>query len=144
VEPRFDEREAQFSPDGKWIAYQQTNDSGNPDIYVQPFPGPGGTWQISTNGGHQVRWRPDGKELFYMDLDTRLMAVKVQLHSEGQTLDKGLPVPLFTSGAHLLVNGVPLQNYVVSKDGQRFLMLVPAGEARTPVINVILNWKGRP
>lgn len=70
----FEEHIGQFSPDGKWIAYQ-SNESGRHEIYVQSFPGPGGKTQVSTNGGAQVRWRRDGKKLFYIALDNRLMAV---------------------------------------------------------------------
>ena len=64
----FDERYPQFSPDGRWVAYQ-SNESGQDDIYVQPFPGPGERSRISTNGGAQVRRRRDGRELFYMAPD---------------------------------------------------------------------------
>ena len=79
VQTNFEERDGQFSPDGKWIAYQ-SNESGRFEIYVQPFPGPARKWgPISTNGGAQVRWRRDGKELFYIALDDRLMAVPIQL-----------------------------------------------------------------
>src|SRR5262249_36243778 len=68
----FEERDGQFSPDGKWIAYQ-SNESGRFEIYVQPFPGPGGKFQISTNGGTQVRWNKNGKELFYLSLSGEMM-----------------------------------------------------------------------
>ena len=96
VQTNFDERDGQFSPDGKWIAYQ-SNESGRFEIYVQPFPGPGGKSQVSTNGGAQVRWRRDGKELFYIALDGRLMAVPIRLASNGQAVEAGTPVPLFAT-----------------------------------------------
>ena len=70
VQTTFEERDGQFSPDGKWIAYQ-SNESGRVEIYVQPFPGTGRKERISTSGGTQVRWRRDGKELFYIALDGR-------------------------------------------------------------------------
>ena len=74
--PEFDEHEPQFSPDGHWIAYQ-SNESGRYEVYVAPFPGPGGKRQVSTAGGTRSRWRADGKELFYIAADNRLMAAEV-------------------------------------------------------------------
>lgn len=65
VQTKFDKRDGQFSPDGKWIAYA-SDESGRPEAYVQQFSGPGGRSQISTNGGGMARWRRDGKELFYI------------------------------------------------------------------------------
>ncbi len=76
VRTNSNEPYGQFSPDGKWIAYQ-SNESGRDEVYVQPFPGPGAKVRISTNGGAQMRWRRDGKELFYIALDGRLMAVPI-------------------------------------------------------------------
>ena len=74
VQTAFDERDAQFSPDGKWIAFE-SNESGRFEIYVQAFPGPGRKWPISPAGGAQVRWSHDGRELFYIAADRRLMSV---------------------------------------------------------------------
>src|SRR5262249_40979775 len=85
VHTNFDKDLAQFSPDGKWIAYQ-SNESGRYEIYIEPFPGPGGQTQVSTNGGAQVRWRRDGKELFYIALDGRLMSVPIRIPSTAQTI----------------------------------------------------------
>ena len=68
VQTKFQEMIGEFSPDGKWIAYQ-TTESGQFEVYVQSFPEPGAREQISTGGGSQPRWRPDGKELFYVGLD---------------------------------------------------------------------------
>lgn len=133
----FSERDGQFSPDGKWIAYA-SDESGRSEIYVQPFPGPGDKTQVSTTGGAQVRWRADGKELFYVALDARLMAVPIQLPSTGQTIAAGRPVPLFTThigGALPIASGA---QYAVARDGQRFLMNTQTED--TPPISVILNW----
>ena len=94
VQTEFEERGAKFSPDGRWIAYQ-SNESGQFEIYVQPFPGPGAKTRISTAGGAQVRWRQDGKELFYLALDGRLMAVSIRLPVSGPTVEAGTPAPLF-------------------------------------------------
>ena len=67
----------QFSPDGRWVAYQ-SNESGRYEVYVQPFPGPGGKWQVSTDGGIAPRWRRDSKELFYIAPNGKLMAVPIR------------------------------------------------------------------
>src|SRR4029453_12475979 len=86
LETTFNETNAQFSPDGRWIAYQ-SDESGRVEIYVQPFPGPGRKVRISVSGGIQARWRRDGKELFYLGSDNRLMAVPVQLDARGAIPD---------------------------------------------------------
>jgi serine/threonine protein kinase len=136
----FDERNAQFSPDGKWIAFQ-SNESGETEIYVQRFQGPGGKQRISTRGGAQVRWKPDGSELYYIALDNRLMAVSIRVDAAGERLEPGVPVPLFTTE----VGGATptqqsRQQYFVSRDGQRFLMSLLTQEAIESPITVILNW----
>jgi Tol biopolymer transport system component len=139
VQTNFAEREGQFSPDGKWIAYE-SNESGRYEIYVQPFPGPGGKVQVSASGGAQVRWRRDGKELFYIALDNRLMAVPIQLASNAQTIGTGAASSLFVTRVGGAVSFPFKQQYDVSPDGQRFLMNTVTDEAAAP-ITVILNWK---
>ena len=89
----FDETAGQFSPDGRWVAYQ-SNESKPVQIYIRPFPEPGGPWQVTTAGGSQPRWRPDGKELFYVGLDARLMAVPIAVGADRQ-LEAGTAVALF-------------------------------------------------
>jgi dipeptidyl aminopeptidase/acylaminoacyl peptidase len=138
VQTNSDEREAQFSPDGKWIAYQ-SDESGRVEIYVQPFP-IGARTQISTTGGAQVRWRRDGKELFYIALDGRLMAVPVEFPANGQTVEPGRPVALFETHIGGAVQGFNKQQYVVSPDGQRFLMNTVTDQASTSPITVLINW----
>jgi len=138
VQTNFNERDAQFSPDGKWIAYQ-SNESGRFEIYIQPFPGPGSKLQVSTNGGAQVRWGPNGKELFYIALDARLMAVPIRLASNPQTAEPGSPTPLFATRVGGTLQGTFMQQYDVSSDGQRFLMNTITGEGASP-ITVVLNW----
>ncbi len=90
----FEEREGQFSPDGNWIAYQ-SNESGQFEIYVQPFPGPGGKFLISAGGGTQPRWNKNGKEIFYVSTDSKMMAATVKLSPDGQSLEPNPPVTLF-------------------------------------------------
>jgi hypothetical protein len=137
----FEERDGQFSPDGNWVAYQ-SNVSERVEIYVQPFPG-GNPERVSTKGGAQVRWRPDGKELFYIALDGRLMAVPIQLNSADKTLVAGVPTPLFNARVGAAAGTPFQQQYAVAPDGQRFLMSV-ISDVRAPVVTVILNWTQRP
>jgi serine/threonine protein kinase len=140
VQTNLNELEAQFAPDGKWIAYQ-SNETGRFEIYVQPFPGPGGrSAPISINGGSQVRWRRDGKEVFYMALDGKLMAAPIRLASNAQTLEAGSPVPLFAPRSTSTVR----PQYIVSPDGQRFLINTVTEDASTAPITVIQNWKPKP
>lgn len=86
VQTAFEERASQFSPDGHWVAYH-SNESGPYQVYMRPFPGPGGQWQVSTSGGIQARWRPDGKELYYIAPDGKLMAASIQV--KGTALEPG-------------------------------------------------------
>jgi Tol biopolymer transport system component len=143
VQTDFDEQGGQFSPDGHWIAYQ-SDESGRAEIYVQRFPDRGNKWQISTNGGSQIRWRRDGRELFYVALDGRLMAVAIGVSSNAQAPEVGTPVALFApplGGA--VQQGDSRHQYMVASDGQRFLVATVTEEANTP-ITVILNWKAHP
>jgi len=145
VNTPFEERDGQFSPDGRWIAYM-SNESGQFEIYVQPFPDPGGKWQISTTGGGQPRWRPDGKELFYISLDGKLMAATTALSAAGQTVEAGAPQILFPTRivGWGLQSGTAKQQYAVSSDGQRFLMnVVPEDVGASSPITLVLNWNPR-
>ncbi|HKA36470.1 MAG TPA: hypothetical protein VKH43_06585, partial [Thermoanaerobaculia bacterium] len=128
----FDELEGEFSPDGRWVAYS-SNESGRYEVYVQPFPGPGGKYQISTGGGGMPVWRRDGKELFYLAADQRLMAVPVQT---GATFEPGSPAPLFA----MRQKNDPDRHFDVSADGQRFLVAVPVGEEVSLPVTLIQNW----
>jgi serine/threonine protein kinase len=138
----FEERNGQFSPDGKWIAYQ-SNESGRFEIYVQSFPGTGGKFQISANGGAQPRWNKNGKEIFYVSLDSKMLAASVKLSPDGRSLETGIPVPLFP--VRIAGGPVPgaayLQQYAVSSDGQRFLVNLGVDEGAASPITLILNWK---
>ena len=137
VQTRFNEDEGQFSPDGRWIAYR-SNESGSDQIYVQPFPGPAAKQLVSTAGGSQPRWRRNGQELFYIAADTKLMAVRISLPSKGQTLDMGVPVPLFRT--RIVGVDLPRAQYAVAPDGQRFLINVIADEATASPITIVSNW----
>ena len=93
VDTAFHERDGQFSPDGKWVAYQ-SNDAGHFNVYLRPFPGPGDRIQVSPSGGQQVRWARNGSELFYIAADQRLTSVRVAFGANGKPVP-GTPVPLF-------------------------------------------------
>ncbi len=128
---------AQFSPDGRWVAYQ-TNESGRFEVVVQPFPGAGGKWQVSTSGGVAPRWRADGKELYFLAPDATMMAVPIT--AAGPSLEAGTPVALFPArifgGGSLAANH---PNYAVARDG-RFLINQPVADATAAPITLILNW----
>ena len=140
VQTAFQERDGQFSPDGKWVAYQ-SNEAGHYEIYLQPFPGPGNRIQVSRGGGQHVRWAGNGSELFYIAADQRLTAVRVTTGANGK-LVLGTPVPLFRT--ELDSSFLLRQQYVVSPDGQRFLLNAATDAIDPPSITLILNWKGTP
>ena len=133
--------DAQFSPDGRWIAFMSAV-SDRREIYVQRFAVPGRRWRVSAEGGAQPRWRGDGKELFFLAPDNRLMAVPIRLPANSDVADIGMPVPLFVARLTGLNHGPQTRSYVVSSNGQRFLMDSPA-EVTVP-ITLVLNWKPRP
>jgi len=124
--------QGQFSPDGRWIAYN-TNDSGRHEVKVVPFPPSSEKWQISTSGGVQPTWRGDGKELYFLAPDATFMAVDVR---PGATFSWGEPHPLFKTKIDIINNDV--EQYAPDPDGKRFLFRKPAGESAP--FTVILNW----
>src|SRR5262249_54344522 len=86
VQTNFVERDGQFSPDGRWVAYTST-ESGQSQVYVQPFPTASGKWQISVDGGSQPRWRSDGKEIFYLGRENQMMAASIRVAPNGQAVE---------------------------------------------------------
>ena len=140
VQTDFNERLGQFSPDRKWIAYQ-SDKTGRFEIYVRPFPGPGADTPVSSEGGAQARWNPNGKELFYIAPDDRLMAVPIHLGSNGQGVEAGTPVGLFTTNVGSTAINTNRQQYVVTPEGQSFVMNSVPERATASPITVILNWK---
>jgi eukaryotic-like serine/threonine-protein kinase len=126
-----------FSPDGKWIVYA-SDESGRTEIYVQGFPEKNvGKWQISNAGGDQPLWRRDGKELFYLAPDRSLVSVDVRVTGNGLLF--GTPKILFKT---VLRSGLSTTKgeYMVTKDGQRFLINVPLEDTTKLPITVVLNW----
>jgi Tol biopolymer transport system component len=136
----FIERQAKFSPDVKWVAYS-SNESGTVEVYVRPFPAStAGKWLVSNGGGSQVRWRPDGKELFYIAPDGRLMAVGV--NAAGSTFEASTPKVLFRTEVLGGRGGgvASAWRYAVSKDGQRFLMNTAQEQTVSAPITLDTNW----
>jgi serine/threonine protein kinase len=136
---KYEETNGQFSPDGRWVAYE-FKESGKFEICVKQFPGPGRVYKISNGGGSQPRWNPKGGELFYIDPEANLMAVSIQV--EGDELKHGNPKSLFMTkirgrGTTSSLNKI---QYDVSKDGQRFLINVTDEEPVTNPITIITNW----
>ncbi len=142
VHTNYFEGEAAFSPDGRSIAYT-TNDSGQPNVFVQSFPEAGEKRQVSTAGGNAPMWRSDSKVLYFLGLDATLMAVAVDTTGR---VDAGTPQALFPTG--LLNTGFVTgqtasagQTYGVSKDGQRFLFNARTPQSGSvPPLNVVVNW----
>jgi hypothetical protein len=135
VATRFKERQAVFSPDGRWVAYV-SNESGRSEVYVQPFQAPGEKRRVSSDGGTRPRW-PRDAELFYLGADNRLMVVPV---TSGANLELGTPVSLFRpEPAVRFFNSAVHSDYDVTSDGQRFLInSAMPGTADGPM--VVLNW----
>ena len=132
-----DERMSKFSPDGRWVAYQ-SNESNRFEIFVRPFPQGSQQWQVSSSGGSQVRWSRDGKELYYIAPDGKMMAVR--FFANGSKFDARAPAPLFQTrvwggGA----NTSNRQQYDVDKDG-RFLIDVTTEDTAASPITILLNW----
>jgi Tol biopolymer transport system component len=130
----FNEGGPVFSPDGHWLAYI-SDESGRPEIYVKPYPGPGGKWQISTEGGNEPAWNRNGRELFFRS-GSKMMAVEVTTQP---TFSAGKPKLLFEGQYVPVQAGLMSTAYDVSPDGQRFLM-IKANEQPPAQINVVLNW----
>ena len=132
-------RNGQFSPNGKWVAYA-SNETGKWEIYVTSFPEPRGKWQVSTGGGEQPRWRGDGKELFYLSSDDKMMAAPV---TTGANFDASTPVALFQAAPRQPVPIYDLFVYDVSRDGQRFLIITEVKQAESAPISIVLNWTAK-
>jgi Tol biopolymer transport system component len=134
----FDKANAQFSPDGQWVAYTSV-ESGRYEIFVKPFRGPG-RWTVSTGGGIEPRWRSDGKELFYLGSDTGLRAVAMTVSPDGRSLSVGTPTLLFRTDAYGGFTSNARIQYVVADNGQRFLVNRSVRGLTTPPITIVTNW----
>jgi len=135
LQPKWIVRNAQFSPDGKWVAYS-SNETGNWEVYVSPFPNGTSKWQVS-RGGSEPRWRRDGKELFYLSAEGKMMAAPVRL---GTSFEAGPPVALFQTHLRQPISAQDMFSYDVSSDGQKFLINTKVDEPNAAPLSVILNW----
>ena len=134
----YEERGAQFSPDQRFMAYV-SNESGQHEIYVRPFPGPGASSLVSTTGGITPRWNHDGKELYYIAPDSMLMAAPIGV--KDGTVTRGTPVPLFQTRIVGGGRAYPIiHQYDVTRDG-RFLINVRVGDTPASPLTLLLNWK---
>ncbi|MCA1581487.1 MAG: hypothetical protein LC796_08860, partial [Acidobacteria bacterium] len=126
-----------FSPDGRWIVYV-SDESGRQEVYAESFPTSAAKWRISTEGGFQPRWRRDGKEMYYLAPDGRLMVAAV---TAGSTLDVASPRPLFRSETAAMdaASGDSIQ-YAVTSDGQRFLLSSLVHNPTAQPITIVLDW----
>ncbi len=133
LQDAWSEKDAEISPDGKWLAYV-TNDSGRNQVYITPFPGGGAKWEVSKDGGSSPKWRGDGKELFYLDNSDGIVAVDLTV--SGSAIDLGVP--------HVLFQAIGIQRdygpYDVTADGKKFLInsgnIAQGGEPLT----LVQNW----
>ena len=132
----FNETQGQFSPDSRWIAYA-SDESGRSEIYVQAFPAAAGKFQISADGGDEPSWRADGRELYFLSPDQKLMAVEV---SDGAGFEAGTPKTLFRIHAKSSSLTGARSVYCAAPDGKRFLVNQLGAETAVSPITVVLNW----
>jgi eukaryotic-like serine/threonine-protein kinase len=134
LQTKYFENDSQIAPNGKWLAYA-SDESGRFEVYVQSFPSPGNKVQISTSGGVCSKWRKDGKELFYISPDKKIMSVTI---NDSPNFEPSVPKALFQTQ---IVSNIESRNhYVVTADGQRFLVNTLQKEIATAPINVVVNW----
>jgi eukaryotic-like serine/threonine-protein kinase len=131
LQSQFAQLSGRFSPDTKWVAYC-SNESGEFKVYVVPFPGPGGKWQVSAGSGCNPRWRRDGKELFYVSFDNKLIAADVR--ANGSSFEVGTLHTLFEARP---ASG--LSSFDAAGDGQRFLFAYELGQPDA-AITLVVNW----
>jgi dipeptidyl aminopeptidase/acylaminoacyl peptidase len=136
IQSRWLIRNAQFSPDGKFVAYA-SSETGTWEVYVSPFPEFTSKWQVSRGGGEEPRWRRDGKELFYLAPDGKLMAADVRT---GASFDSGSPVALFQIHPRQPLSAMDFFSYDVTADGQKFLVNTKLDASDSAPLSIILNW----
>jgi len=130
LQTQFNEFQARFSPDGRWIAYT-SDETGENEVYIRHFPSPGTAVRVSAAGGTMPVWHPEGRELYYISLDNKTMAA--QIRSKGSSLEIGSVSPLFTRPREVWT-------YDVFPDGKRFLMERFIEPKETDPITIVVNW----
>jgi hypothetical protein len=116
-----------------------SDDTGQQEVYVRPFPMADGVWRISNGGGQQPRWRGDGKELFFIGGDGKMMAADIKaVPGSKPVFDHGVPKPLFDARIAVAASTIAFQ-YDVTADGKRFL--VDTGDATDSTFTVVVNWR---
>jgi len=134
LEAAFNQQGARLSPDGRWLAYE-SDESGDFEIFVRSFPDPGERRQVSVGGGRQPRWRRDGREIFYVSPDRKIVSVEVR---PGPPFDVGQPRALFQT--RILPQVEARNHYDVTGDGQHFVVNSRRGEDASLPITVLLGW----
>jgi eukaryotic-like serine/threonine-protein kinase len=135
LETPFAEVQPEFSPDGRWIAYA-SNESGRFEVFVRPYPGPGGKIQVSNEGGFEPAWRRDGKELFYRS-GAKMMSAAVR---PGSANPFGKPVTIFEKSGLYSEPNLERRLYDVAPDGTRFVMLRAIPVDTPPQLRVLTGW----
>jgi Tol biopolymer transport system component len=135
LQAEFRMDEPHLSPDERWVAFG-SNESGRWEVYVAAFPSLDAKRQVSSGGGSQPHWREDGKELYYITAEGKMMVVDVHT---GSRIETGVPRVLFDTQTR---PGPTLEQYAVTSDGKKFLLVEPVLEHDSP-ITVTLNWPGR-
>lgn len=133
----FEEGHAQFSPDGRWVAYT-SNLTGKPEVYIESYPRGNGKWQISTTGGDSPQWRRDGKEIFYLAPDNNMMSVTINVTAAG--VEASRPAILFPTSAPQGAITDDKNNFAVTADGQKFLINTLSNSTNAEPITLVLNW----
>jgi serine/threonine-protein kinase len=141
IHTMFDERNAEVSPDGRWVAYE-SNESGQFEVYVRPFPRvDDGRWQVSAGGGRQPAWARNARELFFWGADGALMAASVEGARGGARFTSGTPMKLIEARSYYEAEADANlgRTYDISPDGQRFLMIKPAGDQNATANLVVVQ-----
>ncbi len=137
AQSEFNERSGEISPDGHWMAYD-SDEGGSTEVYVRPFPSGAGKWQVSRDGGYGPRWRRDGKELFYLSGEKKLVAVEVR--AAPPAFGIGASTPLFATRTGVESFQSSWNQYAATGDGQRFLVNTLGQDANAAPITVVLDW----
>jgi Tol biopolymer transport system component len=130
LQSQFDKREVRFSPDGRYVAFV-SNESGQAEAYVTPYPGPGARVRLSAEGARLLQWGRDSGTIYFVSAAGQLTAVPVRT---SPTLEVGAPTALFT------IPGKPWIDFAVSKDGKRFLAVAPEVTADDQPMTVVVDW----